>query len=96
MCDVLLDVLVTTFIVDGDGVVSLVVDTIVLDDDSFVDAFNISELLARDVVKVEVDCVVRVVDGVAVVAVVFGNSESMTPIGPVISMSSFGHVSSSD
>lgn len=94
MCDVLLDVLVTTFMVDGDGVVSLVVDAIVLGDDSFVD--NISELLERDVVKVVVDCVVRVVDGAAVVAVVFGSSESMTPIGPVISMSSFGHVSSSD
>lgn len=97
ICDVVLVVLVTTFIVDGDGVVALVVDAVVIGDDSFVDAFNNSVLLERDVVRVELDCVVSVVVvGVAVVAVVFGNNESMTPIGPDKSTSSFGHVSSSD
>lgn len=97
ICDVLLDVLVTTFIVDGDGVVPLVVDAVVSGDESFVDTFNNSVLLERDVVSVEVDCVVSVVvDGAAVVAVVFGNNESTMPIGPDKSTSSFGHVSSSD
>lgn len=96
ICDVVLDVLVTTFIVDGDGVVPLVVETVEIGDDSFVEAFNNSVLLERDVVRVEVDCVVSVVvDGAAVVAVVFGNKESMTPIGPDRSTSSLGHVSSS-
>lgn len=87
----------TTFIVDGDGVVSLVVEVAVTGDEPFVDTFVNSVLLDRDVVRVDVDCVVSVVVGEAtVVAVVFGNNESMTPIGPDKSTSSFGHVSSSD
>lgn len=93
----LLDVLVTTFIVDGDGVVWLVVDAVETGDDSLADTFNNSVLLEREVVSVEVDCVVRVVvGGVGVVPVVLGSNESMTPIGPDKSTSSFGHVSSSD
>lgn len=89
----------TALIVDGvdDGDAMLVDAAVEIDDDCLVDVCSV--LLERAVVSVDVDGVVNNDDedgddaGVAVV--VFGNNASTMPIGPVISTSSLGHVSSS-
>lgn len=86
----LVDVLVTTFTVEGGLVVTLVDVIVVL---SFVVSLLAVELVP--VFDVDVCVVVRVDDGACVVELVFGINESTTPIGPVKSTSLSGHVNSS-
>lgn len=88
-CVELVDVLVTTLIVDGGVVVTLVELTVVTCDVSFED----DELLLNcDVLD---GVVVNTEDGDCDVVLVFGKSESTTPIGPDKSISLSGHVNSS-
>lgn len=86
----LVDVLVTTFTVEGGVVVTLVDVIVVL---SFVVSLFAVELLP--VFDVEECAVVSVDVGPCVVGLVFGINESTIPIGPVKSTSLSGHVNSS-
>lgn len=87
----LVDVLVTTFTVEGGVVVTLLEVMIVV-------LSLVVSLLAVELVPVfdvDVCVVVRVDDGVCVVELVFGFNESITPMGPDKSTSLSGHVNSS-
>lgn len=86
----LVDVLVTTFTVEGGVVVMLLEVIVVL---SLVVSLLDVELLP--VFDVDVCAVVRVDDGDCVVELIFGFSESMTPIGPDKSTSLSGQLNSS-